>query len=1102
MKKIAKRGLILIIISVLFLTTVYAGSVLIKSKDKGVEMTVNDLLKEYSSTYGSEIIYGTQLYVWSGDKDFDPKEFSPTGGLSIGEVIEYESGNIDLTPGATSPIIYKITSKSREIKNVSYKLYLITAVSRRGSATVRSETQDKVIWGISKSKNYSGYVPTDYSENGALYEESKELTILKDSVYIPKNSFVNYNPEDYVVEIQEDNLDTSKVGTYKLVYSVSPIKDFNMEWKEVYTVNVVDNKSENKGMRVVAEDTAIHAIVTDNNSYDSEVYMGNEYNLNAGVKQITVHKPRRSENAYADIEVYKNGKKVDKNEIIKSEKTVDNDYVIEFYNKYDYTGYEVRLSNQKVLDTLDKLNSVGGWSDTSNEGIIVDKEPEESKVKSFIMSFSTNVFAAESELTNRNLGQGVLSSKNPTCTHRTTGVVDGVAIYFNKSKLVDAIEGLVDGYNLEIVDTSTVQSSINAGCIDEGKWGYNSLSNSYVTVYAFLYKNGSDYYVRIQATYYKGDIKYQRLRGYFTVPLEPQTCSVKVKKTTDNGNKGVVKGARFGVYTSKKKANSDSGRLFTLEVKDSTGVAIATKKQAAQLSVGKTYWVKEVYAPKGTDLNETPVSFTTASGKTSTVKIKNPSWWFKLAVHKKEKGSNTSLAGAEFTLYEWDKDDGKYKKSKDADGTGVFKTDSTGYFESGGQTGKLYYTAENQGKWRLIETKNPINYKGTASKDFPIKKSNKYSTKTTTNWIWTVENGPVNVKPGKISIQKKVENTVGGKLTDVSKDHNVIAKFYIYDSAKAYVTSITTNSSGYGITGDLQISNKTTRKATYYIKEVSCAEGMDPVYTDLYPVEISEGQVTALNFGISERNKPGIQTEWDLGAKVQKLDAVTRKPLKDAKFTFYEWNGSTYTPIKKANGDYLVLKSGDDGWATVTSDSGYLRWTKTNEGRFAVSETEAPTDYIVTNPYMKTFMLTSENKYTEVNFEFLDVAYGQFEFQKEIIDLTGKSISSAYDFSNPSLGIKYTLYKAIANEDNAYDIGEKVVGYENITLDKNGKFESGKLAPGYYWLEEHSLNIHLFSNKPGAKFIFRVDSGNITLLSGSKGVSYDNGKSWNDSIFK
>lgn len=1108
MKRIVKRGLSFVIVLVLFLTTVYAGNALISSNKKTDEDSVDSLLEKYLLEYGDNLIYGTWLYVWSGDKDFDPqKDFHPTGTLESGDKVEFDSGKIDLTPGATSPVIYKITDKEGDIL---YKLYPVTAVSTRSSATVKSEAQEDILWGVKKSEGYSGDVPADYTLNETEYEADKELTIQKGSTYEPRYSFVNYDPKKFVVDLQKTNLNTDKTGTYQITYNVSPVNDFKNRWTETYNVHVVDEESENKGMKVVATDTALHATILDENSCESEVFMGNDYNLNAGVKEITVHIPSRNDKAYADVKVFKNGKSVNKNEIIKKESTVDGNYIIEFKN-YDYEGYMVELSNENYLKTVKSVGDkyvVGGWD--NHEGIEVDKEPEESGVKSFIMSlgekFSTDVLAAPPAgkvVKDMTLGTDVLNG-NPTPCGWTTGVVDAVYVNYKRNRLINRIEDFIEDYGLTISDESKVPGSIWAGCIDEGKWGYNSMYTSYVTTTIKLYKNGNDYNVYVSSLFYKGNAQYQRLSGGVPIPVESENCSVKVTKTTDNNNNGVVKGVKFGVYTSEKNAKNNKNKLFTLEIKTSEGIVKATKKQAAQLKAGKPYWIKEIYAPKGTSLNSNIKSFTTKAGKTSNVSFTNNSWWFKLSVEKRIKDTNTKLANAEFTLYEWSSKNGQYKVAKDKGNNGKFTTGSDGKFTTTNkETEKLYYTKDNLGKWKLTETKPPNGYSGSASKIFTINNSNNKNNISTKDWIWPVDNSPITAKPGKISVQKRVENVIDGTKKDVSADHNLTATFNVYSDSdcKNFVTSITTNDKGYGISCNLPV-DRIIKQKNYWVKEIKCSEGVDIAYKNAQYVSVNEDEISVLNFNINKdalnnTNRLGVQNEWDIGIRAIKIDQVTQKPLANAEFTFYEWNGKDYVPIKDKNDNDLIRTSDKNGYATVTSAEGYIRWTNKNQGRFAVCETKAPEGYTITEPLKKTTIINSTNKFTTVDITFMDVQYGKFEFQKEIIDLIGNKISNSYDFTSPSLGIKYTLY--YANENGTK--GKKVAGYDNMILDKAGMFKSGELPPGTYWLEESSLNVLLFSNKPGAKFKFNVNSGITTKISGSKGVSYDNGETWSKEIF-
>lgn len=1090
--KLLKKGLVLLLVTALFLTGVYASNIIVQDKGKDVQAEDDaKLIEEYSKKYGDNVNVGAHLYVWSGDKAFSPKEYLPDGMLSENETIEYHDGVIDFTPGATSVVVYRVLAEKYSV----YKLYLFTAVSKKESATVRSEKINDVIYGLSKSEGFTGYVPSDYTECGQMYESDRELTVQKGSVCCPEFAHWNYNSNDFVLTIKGGSVNTEKNGTYTLTYEVAPVSDASMNWYEKYTIHVTDAESENKGMKVTVSDSVVHAAVTDTNGNDSEIYLGREFNLNAGVKSIKVQNLRGYE-AYADIEILKNGKSVDKNDFISSEKEQDGSYIITFKNGYDYRGLEVKLANRKAAESLmNKSDNVcnGGWDNNENAGIEVD-DYDETQGKTFadaIISDITDSFVtvvkADSEVKQKNIKKMVSDLKwNHSADEYHNGVptgrkiYDGVRVYFSKSKLTNALKELAESEGMSLVSKSDVPGYLDIYCIDHGDAGYesNQLSLSlldYVTAYLMKDKKG-EYYIHICAMFHsKGR---QRIGGKaVNIKLEEQSAYLKiVKKTKVKGeNVGVVKGAVYGIFAKKADAEAKKRELFKLTL-DGKGKAITTEKQAKKLSPGKKYYVRELSNPIGTDLNNKiykieATNKNTVKAKAVKLNVENKPWDFSIQIHKEERNTKKNLSGAKFEVREWN---GKeYQIKKDVGNNGILVTD----YKGDASTGKLYYTKTNQGKFRITEIEAPLGYiNNHATKNYQITKENAASTEPL---LWTVDNGEENPK-GYISIRKMA---VDSKGKDVSKDLDLTAVFNIYSDAacKNVYTTITTNKNGYGKLGNA------IQAGTYYIKEISWANGTTPFDKDYTKgVKVEKNKTTVIKAN-PKTEILGLQKQWGAGLQAEKLDSVTGKPVGGAEFTFYEWNGASYVPITKRISDKTT------GIAKIDIEENLVKWTTTNQGRFAVKETKAPDNYEIDDKSMKSVTISASNANELVPFEaFTDTPGGWLDITKIIVDGLGNKDMN-YDFSSKALGITYGIY---------YDSACKkaVSGYESIILEKNGHFRTGYLRPGTYYLRENTLNSFLFSNKAGKSVQFLIMPGTVTYLNGEKGLSYD-GVVWDNSIW-
>ena len=145
------------------------------------------------------------------------------------------------------------------------------------------------------------------------------------------------------------------------------------------------------------------------------------------------------------------------------------------------------------------------------------------------------------------------------------------------------------------------------------------------------------------------------LQDLFTWEYNPYG-KVKIKKVTANNNHLVAEcpenytlaGAVYGVYSKMSDANADTNRVLTLTT-DANGNSVESPIRAG------TYIVKEVSAPKGYDIDETPYTITVQSGRVSTVASKDAPKFDPLKLKLQKKAAegtdkNLSLEGAEYTV--------------------------------------------------------------------------------------------------------------------------------------------------------------------------------------------------------------------------------------------------------------------------------------------------------------------------------------------------------------------------------------------------------------------------------------------------------------------
>ena len=536
---------------------------------------------------------------------------------------------------------------------------------------------------------------------------------------------------------------------------------------------------------------------------------------------------------------------------------------------------------------------------------------------------------------------------------------------------------------------------------------------------------------------------------------------------------------------------------------------------------GTKYWMSEITAPKGTKLNKEVKSFTPVADKTSNIEFANSPDSGRIIIHKRDKKVPTQGVQAKFTLYMWSEEDGKYVSPSylDASIPEDYYTDVAG----NGETGELYYTEDNKGKWRLKET----DVYETNGKKYEVDKKavlNYTIGRDASPLTWTVYNEEIPPNPGYIEVQKTMEHL---------NDHDLTATFTVYDNADCTgipATIITTNANGYGK------SAKLPSVQDYWVKETDWNYGMEPkldangkvLVEKVEASEIEDGKIKRIAHTVSEGAKVGVQDEWYAGLSVKKIDEVTGKPLAGAEYTFYEWNGSTYVELVKRKSVYVdennnevanvnpdkMTKNENGEWtfngkaitakAIVRVNEKLARYTNANQGKFAVRGTKAPDGYSLKDTSMHYAVLTLFNKGKILDFDdyvYSNPPLGYLDITKIIIDSTNTKITSE-DLSSDALGITYGLYfdEQCTNQ---------VPGYGRIVLNKDGHYKTEGLVPATYWLRENTLNESIFSNKSKAKVKVEIQAGKTTYLDGEHGLWRDEGnlmedgsRDWDNSIWK
>lgn len=190
-----------------------------------------------------------------------------------------------------------------------------------------------------------------------------------------------------------------------------------------------------------------------------------------------------------------------------------------------------------------------------------------------------------------------------------------------------------------------------------------------------------------------------------------------------------VEGAVYGIYTDKSCSRLVSRMPATDEKGYSESELLPVYEKDSTTKV--SYWVKEISVPGkyevsskvygGKGIHLSPDKVYVLNKK---YKVENTPYYFDIAVVKKGYEENGALSGAVFGLYEWNGSRYVFKRNLEYNRA-----------EKKYETGTLYYTEENRGKFRVQEISPPPGYttehtagKGKWSKEFTLTKSNKGTT--------------------------------------------------------------------------------------------------------------------------------------------------------------------------------------------------------------------------------------------------------------------------------------------------------------------------------------------------------------------------------------
>jgi uncharacterized surface anchored protein len=524
---------------------------------------------------------------------------------------------------------------------------------------------------------------------------------------------------------------------------------------------------------------------------------------------------------------------------------------------------------------------------------------------------------------------------------------------------------------------------------------------------------------KVTLYYYNTNSSYQQpmIQGKVT---ESVSVTITLQKTGKHtGSRANLKGAVYSIYTQyNSKTGKISGKVADMPATDKNGKSSQTFTDV--LKPNRTYYVKETTAPTGCTVNSTVYTVTPKKDQSVAVNQKNDGKVYdkeksiQITVTKKDKSSGKKLSGAVYTIYEYSAKQKKYVKASTADISDKKNTITTGS-DGTATTGKLYYTADNGGKWKLVETEAPEGY----STDNAEKKFNTTYNEEVHKYTWTVKNKQYT---GKIKIVKT------SAVQDVDNvDLSATYKVYSDSDCKKLVTTITTNKKGVGKSDSIALNDESQ---TFYIKEVKAATGTDASTTKATTVTVKDGKTTTFT-----DKKQTTENPWNVTVNITKVEKNnTTKTLSGAVFTIYEWNGKKYVKSSTITTD----KNGK-------AESPTLYYTTKNKGKWKIKETKAPDGYKLSG-WSKEITITSKNTGTVLYYKpENEKNKGKISISKAVQDYTAATATKPtfletdlYDFS----GIQYGVYTLT---------GTKV---DTITLNKSGNGTSKDLDEGTYYIKE------------------------------------------------
>jgi len=393
------------------------------------------------------------------------------------------------------------------------------------------------------------------------------------------------------------------------------------------------------------------------------------------------------------------------------------------------------------------------------------------------------------------------------------------------------------------------------------------------------------------------------------VPNTPFKGKVSLQKVDDRTNE-VLFGAEFKIQEWSVEQNKyvDSSYSFTFN-------AITKTYESNDLfysvdNQGK-FKIVETKAPNGYIENWTQEFTLTDNNQLFEFTASNTPFNGKISIRKIDDETGKTLKGAEFKIYVWSEAENIYKETNEV----MTYNNVTDRYESG----TLYYTPDNLGKYKVVETKNPTGFFGDWEREITLNNVNHSFGLTATN---KPIRGDVEIIKFKSSKDETYVGLEGVEFTFTDKETGEV------------VVKITTDGNGFATTASPLFPRGSLRYGTYIVTETVVPEGMKP----LTPFEVTiseEGQVIQ---GIYKENIP-----YSSGIQLVKIDSETGKNIALAGTTFQildkDKNIIEMTQIYPELKVLTEFKTNENGWCLLPEKLEY--------GTYYVSEINAPDGYLL-----------------------------------------------------------------------------------------------------------------------------------------------------------